>query len=85
MKSVVGLLLMFCEESEFIPSLIIFCFTLQLINEQYPLPTSDRLGSISFFFFFFFDGPPIGLENPFLSQNEYMHTFELLALELLVH
>ena len=82
MKSVVGLLLMFCEESEFIPSLIIFCFTLQLINEQYPLPTSDRLGSISFFFF---DGPPIGLENPFLSQNEYMHTFELLALELLVH
>ena len=51
MKSVVGLLLMFCEESEFIPSLIIFCFTLQLINEQYPLPTSDRLGSISFFFF----------------------------------
>ena len=43
---------------------------------------------LGFFFLFvclFCDGLLIGLDNPFLSQNEYMHTFELLALELLIH
>lgn len=35
--------------------------------------------------FFSFNNLPVVLENTFLSLNECMHTFELLALELLAH
>ena len=52
------------------------------MNNILCLPQIDK---VLIGFFFFFDGLPIGLENPFLSQNKYMHTFELLALELLIH